>query len=345
MRRQWIMIGIVVAALLVGVLAPVSAQDGLDEQQQAALDEIRAALDHFINADTYTATISQRLTQTTGLTYLGQSVTTDWQVDANGEVQVQKMPDNQYDNRHATLSQIVNVAVSGGGQDDRASVGIEFEMIVVDDSIYLNVNMPGDLQARVPQGWQDITNGADMYPGMGAFNIDQMVKLGGGFGSDYVDMLTGAVTNVETLGQETVGGRVATRYRLTLDPVKALEGIGASNLEAMFNPDEMPFDIPGLIALIYADEDTTYTVSVAVWPDDQTLYEYSEALTTDLVIGPDLIIDPALAGASMTLVQNSTQTLQPTAFNQPVEIVSPLQPEAAPAGSTETGGTTEEAQG
>jgi hypothetical protein len=55
--RRLVIIGLFIAALAGAALAPAAAQDGFTPEQQAALDEMRAAFTQFATLDTYTADV------------------------------------------------------------------------------------------------------------------------------------------------------------------------------------------------------------------------------------------------------------------------------------------------
>jgi hypothetical protein len=120
-----------------------------------------------------------------------------------------------------------------------------------------------------------------------------------------------------------VDERTVNTYRLMLDPPLALQGIGAGNLEGMFNAEQSPFDIAGFIELLFTDEDTRYIVDFSIFEDDQTLHNYTERMSTDVLIPSSLITDPSLQGAEMTLVQDVVQTFQPHDYGVPVSIQAP----------------------
>ncbi len=176
---------------------------------------------------------------------------------------------------------------------------------------------------RSRRGWHDVTDGAESFPGLALFDLQGLLEIGETFGPDYLINLFGAVTSVEIQEPETIEGRDVNYYRLALDPALALQGIGAGNLEGMFNAEQSPFDIAGFIELMYSDEDTAYTVNFAIYADDQTLYRYVEEMHTDILIPASLITDPSIQGAEMTLVQDVIQTLQPQDVNMPVSIEAP----------------------
>ncbi len=321
MRRSTVIILLLIMAL--AWITPVRAQEGFSPDEQAALDAVRAALESLAGADTYTADITQKVVQVIGVDYSGQSIQMDQSMSSAGSLQFEKMPDSQYDNQQMSVTQTIQSSMSGAQTLDQTIGPMETQMIVVDDRIYLKIEAPEDLQAFIPSGWHDVTEGADAFPGMEMLNIDSMVSLNPMAEADYTDNLLKAVLTVVILEPETVDGRAANHYRLELDPKVALETIGAVNLEQMFNAEQTPFDMAGFIELIFNDEDTRYDVDVLIFADDQTFYSLSVHMTMDIDIPSDLLTDPSLQGAEMSFKQDVVQIVQISGTNVPVSIQAP----------------------
>jgi hypothetical protein len=321
---RWLTLLVALLAMALLTLAPARAQDGFTPEQQAALDDIHAALNHLVGLDSYTAQIGQKMDQDITLTYLGRKVTVLQNIASDGTLQYEARPDSEYDNRHLDLTQTVVSTVISGEQTQESTVGpIRTQLIVIDDRVYLQMETPPELQGLIPAGWHDVTDGAEAFPGMALFDIQGMLKVGDVFSADYIDNLFTAVVAVEILESDTVGGRAVNHYQLVLDAPAALQSIGADTLEGMFDQEQTPFDVPGYIEVMFNDEDTRYVLDFAIYADDQTLYSYAERMTMDVLIPSDLIIDPTLQGAEMTLAQDVVQTLQFSGFNLPVSIQAP----------------------
>lgn len=321
MRRSTVIILLLIMAL--AWTAPVYAQEGFSPEEQTALDEVRAALETLTGADTYTADITQKTAQVIGVDYSGQSVLMDQTMATTGSLQFESKPDNQYDNQQVMMTQTVHSTMTGAQNDDRIIGPIDTQIIVVDDHIYLRVEPPEDLQAYYPSGWQDVTEGADAFPGMGMVNIDSMVSLGNVTGLEYADNVLSAVQTVAVLEPESIGERIANHYRLELDPQQALETVGAANLEQMFDPDQSPFDVPKFIDLIFNDDDTRYDVDFLIFADDLTLYSISVHMTTDIDIPSEILTDPSLSEADMSFKQDVVQIVQISGIGVPVSIQAP----------------------
>jgi hypothetical protein len=321
MRRSTVIILLLIMAL--AWVAPVVAQEGFSPEEQTALDEVRAALESLTGANTYTADITQKTVQVISIDYSGQSLLMDQTMTTTGSLQYESMHDNQYDNQQVQMTQTVQSTMTGAQNADQTIGPIDTQIIVVDDHIYLRVEPPEDLQAYYPRGWQDVTGGADAFPGMGMFNIDSIVSLGNITGPEYAEGVISAVRTVVVLEPETVGARTANHYRLGLDPRQALETVGAANVEQMFNADQSPFDVPKFIELLFNDEDTRYNVDVLIFADDQTLYSVSAHMTIDLTIPPGLLTDPSLSGADMSFKQDVVQIVQISGTDVPVSIQAP----------------------
>lgn len=319
--RRYTVVLLLIVVLLGTMLVPVHAQDEFTPDQQAALDEVRAALEHLASVDTYTAAVLQQMDQTVTVSYEGETLELIQQIKSEGEVAVEYQPDNQYDNQQTDLVQDITQTISGIGQDQETEVGpMEFHLIVLDDRIYMQMQVPPDLAGMMPEGWQDVTGGADMFPGMGMFNIEGLLDLGSNFTQSYVDGLLASVVSIETLESEAEG---ENRYRLDLDGRTLLDTVGIDSLSQMFNTEEMPFDVPGLIDLMFSDEDTRFSLEITVNASDQTLIEYAERNTIDIAITADLITDPTLQGADMSLQQEQLKVLIPCQFNEPLAITAP----------------------
>lgn len=330
MRRSLFVVGLLVLTLVAGLL-PVHAQDGLTPEEQEALDSIRVALESFYAASSYTATTSQVANQVMGVTFMGQTLTLTQDMTGDGTIEAQKAPDSALDNRHSLQNQSITQVLSGMGQNTSSTIDMVVELIIVDDRIYLKLDLPDELAGAAPEDWQDVTDGSDMFPGTDILNLDQIAGFGRDFDAAFLQELFAAVTQVELLGEAirqvdqsdgTLDSVAVNQFRLTLDPAMALETIGADSLAGMLNADEMPFDVPALINLLYTDEDSSYVVEVELTADG-TLALYREIVGTSIDIGPELIVDPSLKGAEMTLQQTITQEFKPAAINEPVEITAP----------------------
>jgi hypothetical protein len=321
MRRPMVIVLLLIMAL--AWIAPAYAQEGFGPEQQRALDEVHAALDTFTGADTYTAHVSQKVAQAVGIDFAGQSLLMDQTMSSTGSVQFEKMPENKYDNQQMMMTQTIQSVVSGAQSLDQTIGPIETQFIVVDDHVYLRVETPQEMQGFYPHGWQDVTEGADAFPGMSMLNIDNMISMGNIAGPEYTTDLLNAVRTVSILEPEPIGERTSNHYRLELDPRQALETIGAANLEQMFDPDQSPFDVAGFIELLFKDEDTRYDVDFLIFTDDQTLHSLSVHMTTDVDIPSSIMTDPSLSGAEMSFKQDVVQIVEISGTDIPVAIQTP----------------------
>ncbi|HEX3049316.1 MAG TPA: hypothetical protein VHP83_01575 [Aggregatilineaceae bacterium] len=323
MYRRYLAL-IVTVLLLAQPLALAHGQDGgWTPEEQAALDDVAAAFANFMALDSYTANVAQDVEQYMEIPMMGSdSITTTTTIDTAGTIEAGQPA---IDNQHLVMTEKITQESGGTGASAPMVVGpIDLEMIVVNDRIYLKMALPEELSGYYPEDWQDITEGADMYPGMEMFDFKAMLELSGNFGEDYVNNLMNATTGIEILGQSDLDGRTVNRYRLTLDIQKALETIGASSLESMFNnTDQMPFDVGLFIDLIYGSENTTYTIELAVGADDQLLYSFVQTMYFDVVLTSDVITDPRLAGYTINFNQNYMQSIKLQTMNEPVNITAP----------------------
>jgi hypothetical protein len=321
MRRVTVIILLSIMALAWST--PAYAQEGFSPVEQAALDEAQATLEAFTGANTYTADVSQKVVQTIQIAYAGQSILMDQTMASTGSLQFENMPDNQYDNQQVAMTQTIQSTMSGAQNADQTIGPIETQIIVVDDHIYLRIEGSPDIQTYYPHGWQDVTEGADAFPGMSMVNIDSMVNLGNIAGPDYTADLLKAVQTVVILEPKVIGERVANHYRLGLDPRQALETVGAANLEQLFNADQSPFDVAGFIDLLFKDPDTRYDVDFLIFADDQSLHSIAVHMTTDVDIPSSLMTEPSLRGTDMSFKQDVVQIVEISGFEIPVDIQAP----------------------
>jgi hypothetical protein len=325
--RRYLFTILLAALVMLGGLAPAGAQDGDgngDGDTPPELAEVSAALESFLALESYAASLSQQVDQTMTLAYLDQTATMTQTINTEGTTSLQKVAANTYPNQQSILNQTIEQDMSGMGVADQTTIAMTIEMIVVDDEIYMKLEVPDDMQGFVPEGWQDVTGGASAFPGMEMFDIDQLLAYGSVTMSDaYLDALVGSVDEVENLGEDTLGDTTVTRYRMTVAPAVAFNAGGVFDVQDMFRQSAMPFDIPALIDSIVQDEDTTFSLEVAIGVDDQMLYEITTGMTLDIAIGDELITDPALEGAEMTLAQTVSQTQVLSGFDEPVAITAP----------------------
>ncbi|MBN1201763.1 MAG: hypothetical protein JXJ20_07910 [Anaerolineae bacterium] len=323
MKQRCLIVGIVLVALCGAALAPVAAQDGLSVEEQAALDEVRATFEDFLALDTYSADLEQVITQNISASFEGEDVALEQVVTGEGEIQIDLTGEGEYDNLYMTLEQTIEQMLVGAGQEEAATIGpIMIEMIIVADRVY--VQMSGEeLAGMVPEGWVDVTEDASAYPGMEAFNFEQMLAMGSGLEADQLDALLSSVTGVELLGEDMLGDVAVNRYRLTMDPAQVLEKLGVEELSAMFESNALPFDVTALVEMIYTDEDTEYAFEVAIGVDDGVLYEHVQSMSTDIVLDSTVFTDPSLAGMEMIMAQETMQHFLFHSFNEPVTVTAP----------------------
>jgi len=91
-------------ALVTGPLC-ANAQDDPTPDTQAALDTVRAALDDFAQAETYSGQITQTIEQVVTITYLGETVALTQHMKLEGTVVVQQAPGQSAANRQIDFVQ------------------------------------------------------------------------------------------------------------------------------------------------------------------------------------------------------------------------------------------------
>jgi hypothetical protein len=325
MRPKVILIGLLVMALSGGVLAPARAQETFTPQQQAALDDIRAAYEQLIALDSYSATLTMQLNQDLTMKYLGKALSITQKVEAKGTLLLEAAPGFQQPNQDFTLVETMSADQQGTGQEPyRGSSSFNLETIIASDRVYLRMEFPASMAGVFPQGWHDVTGGAKGYPGLEMIDFEGLLKLGTPLSPEFMDTLFAAVREVDILAQEVVEGRTLDRYRLTLDPLIVYQHGGLAALGGVFNENAIhPIDATRLIELLYSDPNTRFIVEYAIDAGDHTLHEYTGTVSTDVDVSEALSSDVAPFGATVTLAQTVITTVQPYAFNEPVDIQVP----------------------
>jgi hypothetical protein len=328
MHRKLISIGCLLLALIAVPFGAARAQDGgFGAEEQAALDSARSAVETFFTAQTYTVSHTQSLAQQIAVSLGTEAITIDQTIDQQGTTTSERQPDNRFDNQTSTLDQTITQTLRGAqpGQEQTLSLAQTLDMIVLDDRAYLRITTDDpQLAGFFPEGWVDITEGAEAFPGMELYDIEQLLASNSSeFSAEMFEALFGAVSEVELLESETVGDVTARRVRLVLDPVVAFSGEGSASLREMFNAAALPIDVDGLIEVIFTDEDTHYEITLLLGDEDGALYGYDVILDMDIAIPAELVTDPSLAGAQMSLAQQSVSTLRFSNLNEPADISAP----------------------
>ncbi len=235
---------------VMALAAPASAQDN-----QQALDTVRAALDRFLALDTYSARIAQISEQNFFMSGAGKNWRTTQQRHAQGELVIDRTPAGQLTNRHLTVSRDITNTDGATGQTQQYQDA--FEVIVVGDHVYINLDVSPELRDVVPVGWYDVTGGTEEFPGLEVvFDTESQLNWGTIIAPERLD--TSSLLHVEIPHAITVDGRTVDRYRLTLDPQLALETLSGQALAGMFRPGAGFFDVPGYLDLIGTDPEQRF---------------------------------------------------------------------------------------
>jgi hypothetical protein len=325
MRPRILLIGLLVMALAGAVLAPARAQETFTPQQQAALDDIRAAYEQFLALDSYTAAVTMRLNQDLKLRYLDVTGGMTQKIEAKGTMFLENEPGHRQPNQYLTMSETVSMELSTSSEDtSRSSTSFIMGLIVKDDRVYLRLELPSSAVSVFPQGWHDVTGGAKGYPGLEMINFEGMLKLGTPLSLEFMDAMFAAVREVDILDQEGVEERTLSRYRLTLDPVTVYQRGGLAAVAGIFNEGALQgINVAQLLKLMYLDPDTRVIVEYAIDAADHTLNTYTATQSIDADVSAVLPDGAAPPGTTVILTQTVVQTLQPYAFNQPVDIHVP----------------------
>jgi hypothetical protein len=325
MRPKVVLIGLLVMALAGAVLTPARAQGTLTPQQQVALDDIRAAYEQLLALGSYSATLTMQLDQDLTMKYLGKTLSVAQRVEAKGSMLLEKLPGYQQPNQEYTLVETISAEQRGPGQEPyRTSGSFNMGVIIASDRVYLKIEFPGSVAGVFPQGWHDVTGGAKGYPGLEMINFEGMLKLGAPLSPGFIDTLFAAVRKVDILEPEVMEGRTLNRYRLTLDAQEVYQHGGLAVLGGVLNENALQaIDVTRFIELLYSDPNTRFIVEYAIDAGNHTLHEYTGTASMDVDVSEALPLSVAPPGSTVTLKQTISTTLQPYAFNEPVDIQAP----------------------
>lgn len=331
MRRH----GLIALALLTVLVASLGhpsaalhAQDGtgLSADEQAALDTIRAAFEPLINATTITQTIEQNGTQRLTVDFQGENITISQETSITGESVVERVPDADMPNQQVSLNETITQTLSGTDVDESVTVGpIMADVIAVDGRLFMRLALDDPdaaMQTVLPSGWQEITDGAEAFPGMNIYQVEQLMSMGQEFFDTGMTALWDEATAVTLPDASADDGSGEQIYTVAIDPPAVLEIMGSENMAGIFSGSDMPFDVERLFEVMFNDEDTRYSITVHLSGDGQ-LRELTTNISIDTAIAGDLITDPTLAGAEITLVQEVAQTSRIDDLNGPVSITVP----------------------
>ncbi|MBN1681165.1 MAG: hypothetical protein JW966_12840 [Anaerolineae bacterium] len=326
MRQVIAVLGLVIVVIGVVVArVPAHAQDDFTPEQQAALDDVRAAYANFLALDTYQADYYQIAVQDISMTYQEQSVDIDQVIESNGDMQIALSAGGAFPDQSFVIQQTISQTISGASTDESLEeINQDVYMITVDDRIFYKIESSGDQAALMPQGWQEITADSSMFPGMGIYNINQIMQLSGNaLDLGYMEALLETPNDVELLGPDTIDGQAVNRYRLDVSISATVDYLGMDNLVAMFDGSELGIDMEALLAMIYDDENTLFQLEVAISAGDQMLVEVTSHTVLDVSLDIGALSDVMPEGTVMNLIQDSITTLTLRDFNEPVDIAPP----------------------
>ncbi|MBN1967213.1 MAG: hypothetical protein JW910_21345 [Anaerolineae bacterium] len=314
---------LLVIAVMLGLSPFAAAQGDFSPEEQAALDAVRAALQTFVAADSYTTTLTQDMQQDMAFTAPQGAVTVTQTVVSEGTMQYARRADGEIPDRALDLTQTVAQVTAGAGADQTQTVGpMRTQLIVAGGRIYMQMEVPPELGAFIPEGWQDVTEGAAMFPGLDMFNLDGVLAMGQAISLTYLDEFLAGVTSVEVLEPETLDGQTVTRYRVATDPRLLVNAIGEEAMLGMFNPGNMAgMDVAVFLEALLSGPDNTYVLEV-VLDEAGALVSYAETTVYDADVSA-AFTDPSLAGVTITLQQTLTQAYTVRAVNVPLTITAP----------------------
>ncbi len=180
----------------------------------------------------------------------------------------------------------IEMQVPGGGQ---------LEELLVDDALYLNLDSLPFGGGQLPAGKHWIRIGFDDIAGQLGLNLDELRdQAQSGTPSNGLKYLEGLSGDVERIGDDTINGEHATRYRASIDYSLVAE------------------KLPGLSDAAKQRLGKLGTVPADVWIDDH-----------DRVVKMHYAIDGSAFGVAGSTAGTAELTMEITGFDDPVDVQAP----------------------
>ncbi len=309
-----------------GYTASVQGQGDFPPEEQAALDAARAALAAFTNSESYSLAVTQNMEQSFVFVNAAESFQMDQVISSEGSLLFQRAPGQPYDNRSLDLTQTMTQTMSSPTipQPQVTEIGPNrTRLIVADGRIYLRLDVTPELAAFIPKGWQDVTDGASMFPGMEMASLQGMLNTGQALSFTHLDTFFACVTAVESLDPDPADALAASRTRLALDSACLLRGIGSETLAGIFASGvQNTVDVDAFISALFDNPITQYTIEITL--DAQgVMIAYAEHVTSDSDITAALAPSNLGADVTVTLKQDIHQSYRIEETGFPVAITAP----------------------
>lgn len=288
---------LIVIALIGLSSLPAAAQENLTTTEQAALDEIRFALQHHAATDGFTATVTQAMQQTYFETDQGRTHELRHIRVTEGALTFAAMPDSHYNHQQFDLERTSQSFDQGIRVSD--PITIRFQMDVKDDQVLLNVEDAAGPYDLFPDNWTDLPADVEQWPTLMLLDVDDITGLSSVLDPASLDAAN--IRAVEVLDPVDFEGRQLNRYRVELVPQLVRDAFHPRSFAGMFALNA-PFNLTGYVDHISDDEETHFVTEFAIYADDQTLCSYSEQATADIIIPAELVTTELLPDAERRVI-------------------------------------------
>lgn len=309
----------VVAALAMLVLLvsalPVQAQDGgqdgdFSEEELALIERLADAFESFYALDSYAMAMEQAMIQVvTSDEMPGVEITVDLAQDIEGLVRLEEGGETVASDQ--VLEQEMLMEMPGTGPIEQT---MTMESVIVGGNYYVRVPESSPPGTGFPTEWVNLTENPEAFPGADAFNLDTMTGLGNGLLQQLAVNET-TVATIEELGTEEIDGQEMVIIQVKWN-TRAMVESGAFGLDELLNLDAFEVDADALL-----DEflDTASIVQrVWIGEDDGLIHRVEMDMSTMLEF------DAGQGVGMMSLEQEITNYGTFSEFNEPVEIVAPI---------------------
>lgn len=305
------------------LLALSACQPYLSTADQVDIRRVNHALDRFQRLDSYTTTLEGHIEQDMRITFAGRTETMTSDIRVSGTGRSARVADGNFD-----IDMQMNMALDIRESGDRIQGDVDFEMVMVDDNIYMRMTGEGGLiDAGLIDGalgewvFLDLNQLAAAFP-------SEMTEIIDSFAYEAVTeypITANTVRSVSRPSPITSDGVRLRGYRFELDMMAVLDEMGLDDMNRMIAEAFMFDDIGGFDDMmtmlnferIIRDMYEDTTVTITAWLDeDDTL----RRLDTDITMRYDI----NMMGVRMRMTQSSRETATYSALDEPVSIVAPF---------------------
>lgn len=295
---------VMLGLLLVGVFS-VGAQ-GLSEGEMAALADVSAAFEAFLELESYTSAMEQTITQDMSLNMGGRTLQFSNTISQTGTSVIQNTEDGF--NMSGKLEQLITQNMGAGAQE----MGWTLDLIVVDGVLYGRVdNAKGMFATMAPEGWINVNEDGADSPIFAGISIEVIQQT---YGLTY-PLNEETVISITKLEDEELNGRVMRVFDISYNIDALLEsGMFAAALGAMGEqPGMTQEELTDLINQMLSGAE--FQLKVWVGQNDGLLHRFDSLLKVDSTI--------SFQGMKMPLVMEVVSAVTFSDFNAPVEIAAP----------------------